>query len=79
MTNLTLAPTIATLSLIALAVERAFALRRWWHRYQIRRQLSVLRGGRPRPVFTDEGDLVQRTPRPPVRSLRQSRDDHHAA
>jgi len=53
------------------------AVLRWWRRRALRKELEVLRGGRP--MFTGYGDLVDRPPRPPLRSLRKRGEDDHAA
>lgn len=55
------------------------AIGRWWRRRQLRRELQVLRGGRPSPLFSFYPELDDRAPRPPVRSLRRRGDDDAAA
>lgn len=62
---------------IARAALRGF--RRWWHRRQLRRELRILRGGRPAPLFSFYPELEDLAPRPPVRSLRRRGDDDAAA
>jgi hypothetical protein len=54
-------------------------VRRWWVRRAIRKELQLLRGGKAAPMFTTYGELEDRTPRPPIRSLRTRRGDHDAA
>jgi hypothetical protein len=61
----------------SIAMAGVRALRRTVHRWQLRRELRLLRGGRA--MFTDYGELVDRPPRPPIRSLRTRRGDHDAA
>lgn len=58
---------------IAGAVGRS--IRRAWRRHQLRKELRILRGGRPEPIFTSYGEFATRPQRPPVRSLRKRGDD----
>lgn len=69
---------IATVAVAVLALSLVRPIARWWRRRQIRKELQLLRGGRPEAMFTMYGDLVDKPPRPPIRSLR-NRGDHDAA
>jgi len=69
---------IASLAVLVLALSLLRPIARWRRRRAIRKELQLLRGGRPEPMFTSYGELVERPPRPPVRSLRK-RGDHDAA
>ena len=42
------------------------------------RRFKLMHGGKPREMFTSHGDLVERPPRPPIRSLRTRGDDDAA-
>lgn len=58
---------------IARAAWREF---RWW---RIRRELQVLRGGKPAPMFRFYPELEDQSPRPRIRSLRTRRGDNDDA
>lgn len=59
------------LELTATHLVRAFRLRQ-------ARRFKLLHGGKPRELFTSDGDLVQRPPRPPGRFPRTRGDDDAA-
>lgn len=69
---------IAATALLVLTLSLVDPAPRWWRRRQLRKELQLLRGGKPRPIFTSYGELEERPPRPPIRSLR-NRGDHDAA
>jgi hypothetical protein len=68
----------AVLWLACSMLRAAWRSFRWW---RIRRELKVLRGDKPAPVFPGHRDLEdrRRTPRPPIRSLRTRRGDNDDA
>lgn len=70
---------IAGTALVVLAMVVWPAVARWWRRRQIRKELQLLRGGRPHLHFTSYGELAERPPRKPVVRPERPRGDHDAA